>query len=81
MSCKQERKCVCCREIRPQFEMLRVARIDGQYVVDHMHKLGGRGAYVCKSRDCIDKTIKKRLFNKSFKTNISEDLYIQLKDI
>lgn len=78
MHIKRERRCVACREPKTQNELLRVARIDNKYILDTMHKLDGRGAYVCKTRECIDKTIKKKMFNKSFKTNVPEDIYIEL---
>lgn len=58
--------------------MLRVAKLDGRYVIDHSHKLGGRGAYICKSEQCIKQTIKKHALNRSFKTNVGEEIYQQL---
>ena len=78
MHIKQERKCVACRECKQQNEMLRIARIKEEYVIDLNHKLGGRGAYVCKDKKCIDLTIKKRLLNKSFKTNLDVQIYEKL---
>ena len=78
MHIKRERRCVACREPKTQNELLRLARIDNEYKLDPMHKLGGRGAYVCRTHECINKTISKRMFNRSFKTNLPESIYIEL---
>ena len=81
MHIKRERRCVACREPRQQADMVRVVRLNGEFVIDSEHRLDGRGAYVCKNNECIALTIKKRLFNRSFKTNINEDLYKKLSEI
>lgn len=78
MHIKLNRKCVACRECKQQNEMLRIARIQDQFVIDAKHKLGGRGAYVCKNKNCIDLTIKKRLLNRSFKANLDVNIYNML---
>lgn len=78
MHIKQNRKCVACRQTRQQNEMLRIARINNEYIIDFDQKLDGRGAYVCKDQKCIDLTIKKRLLNKSFKTNLDVQIYEKL---
>lgn len=78
MHIKQNRKCVACRNVLHQSNMLRVARVEDMFHIDYQQKLGGRGAYVCKNKQCIELTIKKRLFNKSFKTNVDSNLYVQL---
>ena len=78
MHIKQNRKCVACRNCKQQNEMLRIARINNEYVIGKNNTLGGRGAYVCRNKDCVDLTIKKRLLNKSFKTNLENQIYEKL---
>lgn len=78
MHVKQERRCVACRENKQQHEMLRIARIYQDYVFDENNKLGGRGAYVCRDKKCIDLTIKKKLLNKAFKSNVNVEIYEKL---
>ena len=80
MHIKQERKCVACRENKSQLEMLRVAKVGDEIILDIRHKLGGRGAYVCNNTECINLTIKKRLFNRAFKSNLDSSIYDQLGD-
>ena len=60
--------------------MLRLSRINGEFVFDYENRLGGRGAYVCKNEDCIKLVIKKRLFNRSFKSNIPIEVYENLEE-
>ncbi len=75
MHIKKERRCVACRMSKQQEEMLRIAKINGEYLLDPNYKLGGRGAYICKSNQCINLTIKKRLLNRAFKTNLDSSIY------
>ena len=78
MHIKQNRRCVACREIRQQNEMLRIARINNEFIIDENNKLGGRGAYVCKNEICLDLTIKKKLLNRAFKSNLDVQIYERL---
>lgn len=79
MHIKQERKCVACRQSNQQCEMLRLARINNEFVFDPKNKFGGRGAYVCKNSNCIQNTIKKKLFNRAFKMNLDSKIYEELE--
>ena len=78
MHIKGERRCIACKQNKPQTEMLRVAKIDNNFVIDEKQKLGGRGAYVCKSKECLNFTIKKRQLNRAFKTNVGNEIYEKL---
>ncbi len=80
MHIQRERRCVACRQPKQQCELLRVARVNGEYLLDTRHKLGGRGAYVCKTQECIDKTIKKRMLNRAYKSNLPDNIYKELED-
>lgn len=80
MHIKQERRCVACRNSKQQHEMLRIARVNQEYLIDENNKLGGRGAYICKENKCIDLTIKKKLLNRAFKSNLDAIIYEKLGD-
>lgn len=75
MHIKQQRKCVACRESKQQNEMLRIAKVKDCFMLDENHKLGGRGAYVCRNNQCISLTIKKKMLNRAFKQNIESSVY------
>jgi len=38
----------------------------------------GRSAYVCRNNECINKAIKSKAFNRSFKQNISDEILYNL---
>lgn len=78
MHVKQERRCVACRENKHQSEMLRITKINNEFLIDANQKLGGRGAYICKNANCINLTIKKKLLNRSYKQNLDNEIYIKL---
>ena len=78
MHIKQERRCVCCRQSFNQTELLRIAKVNNEYLLDLNQKKGGRGAYVCKNSQCLETTIKKRLLNRAFKSNLDNSIYVQL---
>lgn len=73
------RRCVACRQVRHKSELLRVAKIAAdEFSIDETGKLEGRGAYVCKSPECIATVIKRRNFDKVFKAKVPDDVYNEL---
>ena len=70
------RMCVVCKQMVAKSECIRVVKTpQGEFVPDATGKLNGRGAYVCKNNACIEKCIKTRALNKSFRTNVNGDVY------
>ena len=50
------RMCVGCREMKPKRELLRVVRSpEGEISFDLTGRKSGRGAYVCRSQDCLQR--------------------------
>ena len=75
------RQCIVCRESKPKKELLRIVKTaDNHFVVDKKGKVNGRGSYICNNDDCIQKLFKQKSLNKAFKTNISQEVYEQLKE-
>ncbi len=53
------RMCVGCREMKPKKELLRVVRSpEGAVSIDTTGRKPGRGAYVCRSAECLKRAIK-----------------------
>ena len=48
-------------------------------MIDPDGKAQGRGAYMCRNRECFAKVKKKRLFNRAFKTVVDENFYDELE--
>ncbi len=76
------RQCVACREKKSKKDLIRIVKLanSDEYVLDPTNKLNGRGAYICNDQKCIDLAVNKKLINRSFKTNISSELYNKLKE-
>ncbi len=70
------RMCIVCREHSDKKELLRIVKNkDGQIFVDKTGKANGRGAYICKSKECLNKLKKSRGLNRAFKCEVSDDVY------
>lgn len=79
MAEKLQRMCVVCRNMKDKRELLRVVKNkDGEVFIDKSFKANGRGAYICKSEDCIKKCIKTKAFNKAFKSSVPDEIYTKL---
>ena len=75
------RLCNGCMEMKPKKELIRVVKTNEEEVlVDLTGKKSGRGAYVCKSIECLEKAFKAKRLNKNLQTNISDDIYNKLKE-
>ena len=67
-------------ESKPKKELLRVVKTsEGEISIDETGKKNGRGAYICKSLDCLEKAIKAKRIEKEFETSISEEVYESLR--
>jgi len=75
-----QRTCMVCRNSYNKKDLLRIVRTSVGFQIDETGKLDGRGAYICKSKQCIEKCIKTKAMNRAFKTNIPDDVYIELKE-
>lgn len=70
------RKCVGCQEMKNKKEMIRVIRTaEGEFSLDFTGKKNGRGAYICPCRECLDKAVKNKGLERSFKQSIPKDVY------
>lgn len=74
------RKCVGCGEMKNKKEMMRVVKTSEEmYVLDVTGKQNGRGAYLCKCKECLCKAIKGKGLERSFKQAIPKEVYENLE--
>lgn len=74
------RQCVGCGEMREKKEMMRVLKsTEGPIVLDMTGKKNGRGAYLCKSAECLKKARKNKGLERSFKLSIPDEIYENLE--
>ncbi len=70
------RQCVGCGEMKSKKDMMRVLKTpEGPIVLDVTGKKNGRGAYLCKSADCLKKARKNKGLERSFKMSIPDEVY------
>ena len=75
------RKCLGCEKMLGKKGMLRIVRSkDGDISLDMTGKKSGRGAYICSSRVCFEKAVKKRSLERALKCVIPEEVYVKLKE-
>lgn len=73
------RQCVGCNEMKNKKELIRVIKTpEGEILMDATGKKNGRGAYVCKTSDCLKKAIKNKGLERSLKVQIPEEIYEKL---
>lgn len=76
------RTCVITKESLPKQELLRIVRTPEMEVkVDEKGKLNGRGAYIKKSLEVLEKAKKSKLLEKRLECSIDESVYEEIKNI
>jgi len=76
------RTCMGCNEKKPKKELVRIVKNkEGQISLDKTGKLDGRGAYICDSAECLEKVIKSKRLEKVLESNISEEVYNNLRGV
>ena len=67
-----ERKCIATGEVQPKHGLIRfVVGPDAQVVPDILGKLPGRGIYIAADRAAIDLAVKKKLFSRAAKAQVT----------
>ncbi|MBS5214510.1 MAG: YlxR family protein [Eubacteriales bacterium] len=75
------RKCIGCQEMKNKKEMMRVLKTpEGEIVIDLTGRKNGRGAYLCFSKECLEKSMKNKGLERSLKTTIPASVYENLKE-
>ena len=70
------RQCVGCGEMKNKKEMMRVLKpAEGPIVLDMTGKKNGRGAYLCMTKECLQRARKSKGLERSFKMTIPDELY------
>ncbi len=77
-----QRTCIGCNSQKNKNELIRIVKNkDGDISIDRTGKANGRGAYICDSIECLEKAIKSKRLNKIFETNISDEIYENLRGV
>ena len=75
------RMCVGCREMKEKRSLLRIVKpAEGAISFDRVGKAPGRGAYICRSKECLQKAVKQRQLERALETRVDESVYQQLME-
>lgn len=73
------RQCLGCREQKAKNELLRVVRSpEGVVSLDLRGKAPGRGAYLCRSPECLRRAVKSRALERSLGEAVPEAVALRL---
>jgi len=69
-----QRTCIACREEAGKRELVRLVRCpDGNIELDLSGRKAGRGAYVCRRRECFDSAFQGNRLETALRTKISAE--------
>ena len=75
---KETRTCMGCRKKDNKHNLIRLVNSkENGLILDIDQKAGGRGAYICKNEECLNRVLK----NKSLKLNIDEENLNKLRGV
>ena len=76
------RTCIITKEKLPKQELIRIVRTpNNEIVIDQTGKMNGRGAYLKKDLEVIEKASKSKILDKHLETTIPKEIYDELKKI
>ena len=77
-----ERTCIVTHDKCVKKDLLRVVRCpDGTVKVDLTGKMNGRGAYVKKDLEVIEKARLSKVLDKHLEVNVTDDVYDEMKRV
>ena len=59
-------------ESKPKKELIRIACYEGELTLDTTGRAKGRGVYLCRSRECMEKAKKRKTIQRSFDTAVPQ---------
>lgn len=75
------RMCIGCHEMKPKKELVRIVRDkEGTVSVDLTGRKSGRGAYICRSKDCLAGARKGKKLEKALEAAVDAAVYAALEE-
>ena len=78
---KETRTCIGCRKKDNKYNLIRIVSLEKGISIDKTQSAGGRGAYICRNEECLNKLIKNKKILKALKINISDEKYNELRGV
>lgn len=77
-----KRTCIGCNSQKEKKELIRIVKNkDEEISIDKTGRAEGRGAYICNNIDCLNKAIKNKKIEKTFKMKIENEIYENLRGV
>lgn len=75
-----QRTCIGCNTKKDKKELIRIVKNkNGEINVDLTGKMEGRGTYICKNEECLNKAIKNKKMARTFEMEIEDSLYEKIR--
>jgi len=75
-----QRTCMGCNTKKDKKELIRIVKsTNGEIKIDITGKMDGRGTYICKNEDCLNKVIKNKRISKVFEKEITNEIYENIR--
>lgn len=76
------RKCISCNENKNKSDLIRIVKNKNDEVfVDSTGKMNGRGAYLCRSLDCLENAKKTGRLSRVLSIKIEDSIYDEIENI
>lgn len=76
-----QRTCVACRQVRSKQDLVRIVRTTtGEVRMDPSGKQSGRGAYLCRTRECWEQALAQRRLDHALKIQLSDEEQARLAE-
>ena len=76
------RTCVVTNEKLPKKELLRIVKTpENEIKIDETGKMNGRGAYIKRSLDTVDKAEKSKALERHLECEISKQVYDEIREL
>ncbi len=77
-----QRTCIGCNVKKDKKDLIRIVKDNQNNIsIDKAGKSNGRGAYICDNIECLEKAIKNKKIEKSFKMEIDDAVYENLRGV
>jgi len=77
-----QRTCIGCNVKKDKNDFIRIVKDNQNNIsIDRTGKANGRGAYICDNVECLEKAIKNKKIEKSFKMEINNEVYENLRGV
>jgi len=74
------RQCSGCQTMKSKKELIRIIRTpEGEIRLDETGRMNGRGAYLCRSCECLQKARKSKALERALKVPIPDEIYETLE--